>query len=65
MANDKTQKATPKRKDEARQKGQVARSMDLNGTVVLLAGLFALAAAGPHLAAVLREALQSGLTLGA
>ncbi len=65
MANNKTEKATPKRQDEARQKGQVARSMDLNGAVVLLAGLFALAATGPHLAAVLREALEDGLTLAA
>ncbi len=34
---DKTEKATPKKRDEARKKGQVARSQDLNGAVVLLA----------------------------
>jgi flagellar biosynthetic protein FlhB len=46
---DKTEKATPKRKEEARKKGQVAKSMDLNGAVVLLASLFALSIWGPHI----------------
>jgi flagellar biosynthesis protein FlhB len=44
---DKTEKATPKKKEEARKKGQVARSMDLNGAVVLLAALLALSAFAP------------------
>jgi len=47
MANDKTEKATPKKRDEARKKGQVARSMDLNGAIVLLAALIALSAFAP------------------
>ena len=47
MANDKTEKATPKKRDDARKKGQVARSMDLNGAVVLLAALLALSAFAP------------------
>ena len=34
---DRTEKATPKKRDDASKKGQVARSMDLNGAVVLLA----------------------------
>ena len=38
MADDKTEKATPKKQEEARKKGQVARSNDLNGAVVLRAG---------------------------
>jgi flagellar biosynthetic protein FlhB len=45
---DKTEKATPKRRDEARKKGQVAKSPDLNGAVVLLTSLFALSIWGPH-----------------
>jgi flagellar biosynthesis protein FlhB len=45
-ASDKTEKATPKRKEDARNKGQVARSADLNGAGVLLAGLLALGVAG-------------------
>ena len=35
--HDKTEKATPKKREEARKKGQVAKSADLNGAVVLLA----------------------------
>ena len=46
MSGEKTEKATPKRKEEARKKGQVARSADLNGAVVLLAGLLVLKALG-------------------
>jgi flagellar biosynthetic protein FlhB len=45
---DKTEKATPKRREEARKKGQVAKSADLNGAMVLLGGLFALSIWGPH-----------------
>ncbi len=47
MAGDKTEKATPKKRDDARKKGQVAKSADLNGAVILLAALLALSAAGP------------------
>jgi flagellar biosynthetic protein FlhB len=37
--HDKTEKATPKRRGEARKRGQVAKSNDLNGAIVLIAGL--------------------------
>lgn len=48
MANhDKTEKATPKRRNEARKQGNVAKSTDLNGAVVLAAGLVALMFMGP------------------
>src|SRR5262249_53428393 len=46
---EKTEKATPKKRDEALAKGQVAKSMDLNGAVVLMASLFALSAFGPRM----------------
>jgi low affinity Fe/Cu permease len=37
LANaERTEKPTAKRRDEARKKGQVARSSDLNGSVVLV-----------------------------
>ena len=36
-AGDKTEKATPKKRQEARKKGQVAKSQDINGAVVMLA----------------------------
>ena len=45
---DKTEKATPKRRGEARKKGNVAKSTDLNGAVVLAAGLVGLMLHGPE-----------------
>lgn len=58
---DRTEKATPKRREEARKKGQVARSVDLGGAVVLLAGLLAISLLAPHTAGVMERALRSGL----
>jgi flagellar biosynthesis protein FlhB len=50
MANDdRTEKATPKHRERARKKGQVARSPDLGGAVVLIAGLLALSMMGPRI----------------
>src|SRR6478609_7406688 len=49
MAEDKTEKATPKKREDARKKGQVARSQDINGAAVLLASLLALNAFGPKI----------------
>jgi flagellar biosynthetic protein FlhB len=37
--DDKTEQATPKKRRETRRKGQVAKSTDLNGAIVLIAGL--------------------------
>ncbi len=45
--DDKTEKPTAKRRGEARKKGQVAKSSDLNGSIVLGAGLIGLIALGP------------------
>ena len=44
----KTEKATPKRRKEARKQGQVAKSTDLNGAVVLGAGLVGVMFMGPR-----------------
>lgn len=57
---DKTEKATPKRREEARRRGQVAKSMDLNGAVVLVAALLALSLLAPHVAAVAEGAMRDG-----
>jgi flagellar biosynthesis protein FlhB len=65
MAGEKTEKATPKRREEARNKGQVARSNDLNGAVIMLAGLMALGATGPAMAQRMGDALRETLALGA
>ena len=45
MANDKTEEATPKRKREARRKGQVPKSADLTAWGAVLVGLYLLPAA--------------------
>ena len=46
---DKTEAATPRRREEARQEGQVARSVELNSALVLLSALLILRLAGPTL----------------
>jgi flagellar biosynthesis protein FlhB len=63
MAESKTEKATPKRREEARKKGQVARSADVNGAVVLMAGLMALSAFGPKMLEQMREGMTDMLAL--
>jgi flagellar biosynthesis protein FlhB len=56
MAENKTEKATPKKREEARQKGQVARSMDANGAIVLMAAVLGLSAFGPMMFQRMQEA---------
>jgi flagellar biosynthetic protein FlhB len=46
-SDDKTEKPTGKRKSEARKKGQVAKSTEVNGALVLVAGLIAISMQGP------------------
>jgi flagellar biosynthetic protein FlhB len=45
--HDKTEKATPKRRNEARKRGQVSKSSDLNGAIVMSAGIIAVLFMGP------------------
>jgi flagellar biosynthetic protein FlhB len=56
MAENKTEKATPKKRQEARAKGQVARSQDANGAIVLMAAVLALSAFGPRMLHRMQEA---------
>jgi flagellar biosynthesis protein FlhB len=49
--DDRTEKATPRHRQRAREKGQVARSQDLGGAVVVVAGLFAISLVGANVAA--------------
>ena len=62
-ASDKTEKATPKKKEDARKKGQVAKSADLNGAVVLLAALLVMSAVGPWVWVKLLDATRQILVL--
>ncbi len=65
---DRTEEATPKRKQEARQKGQVSKSTELNSVVVLLAVFLFINALGKwmysELAVYLKNCLGPGAALG-
>ena len=61
MAGEKTEKATPKRRKEARDRGQVARSTDLQGAVVLLAGIVTIGAFGPKLVERMAESMRAAI----
>lgn len=49
FSGEKTEEATPKRKEEARQKGQVAKSMDLNSVFVIVAAFFTFKVLGSYI----------------
>jgi flagellar biosynthesis protein FlhB len=63
MAGEKTEKATPKKRQDSRKQGQVGRSADLQGAVVLLAGLLALSAFAPRMYQAVMEATGHALAL--
>jgi flagellar biosynthetic protein FlhB len=56
---ERTEKATPRQRKRAREKGQVARSPDLGGAVVVAVGLFALSLLGPKIAEAGASAFRS------
>jgi flagellar biosynthetic protein FlhB len=60
-AADRTEKATPKRRQEAQKKGQIARSIEVNTAVVLLATVAALAVFGPRMLTNLENVVRDGL----
>jgi flagellar biosynthesis protein FlhB len=62
--SDKTEKATPKRREEARKQGNVAKSTDLSGAVVVLAGLFTLGLAGPGMVQRMAGGIHDSLAAG-
>lgn len=47
--DDRTEKATPKHRQRARKQGQVARSADVGGSLVMASGLFAVTLLGPRI----------------
>ena len=57
--DDKTEKPTGKRKGEARRKGQVAKSTELNGALVLVAGLVAISFMGPKIVSSMAGAMRA------
>ncbi len=58
-ADDKTEKPTGKRKSEARKKGQVAKSTEVNGALVLVAGLIAISMQGPSVVNAMAGAMRA------
>ena len=61
QAGEKTEAATPKRRQEAREKGQVAKSQDLSAAVVTLAALLAIQFFGPAMWKKLLGLMEIGL----
>lgn len=62
-AQERTEQPTPKRLDEARKKGQIARSRELNTTLVLLAGAGGMIFMGDTIMLGLRDIMSNGLSL--
>jgi flagellar biosynthetic protein FlhB len=62
FAGEKTEKATPKKRQDSKKKGQVAKSQDVNTSVNLIAVLSVLLLMGPymynHLLGLMKEYLQ-------
>jgi flagellar biosynthesis protein FlhB len=57
VSEDRTEKPTPKRRQEARKRGQVARSQDLTGALVLFVGLIGISMIGPSVVDNLENAM--------
>jgi len=62
FAEEKTEKATPKKRKDAREKGDVLKSTELNSTVVLLAGLLGMKIWGPKAVERLKAFMVSYLS---
>ena len=59
FSGEKTEKATPKKKQDARKKGQVAKSQDINTAIVLLACFFLLFLQGGYMKDIVLEIYQT------
>ena len=63
MADDRTEKATPKRLREARKRGQIAKSSEVNGAAVLAAGLAGIMLMGPKIVSGAGGAMRAAFAL--
>lgn len=61
FAGEKTEKATPKKRQDSRKKGQVAKSQDVNTAIVLLVGFGLLSFLGGYLKDILIEIYRMSL----
>jgi flagellar biosynthetic protein FlhB len=55
---ERTEKATPRRREKAREEGRVARSAELNSAIVVLFGVFTLFVMGSHLSGQLMQLMR-------
>lgn len=55
---ERTERATPRRREKAREKGQVAKSQDLNAAAIICLGFMALFLLGPHLASQIMDLMR-------
>jgi flagellar biosynthetic protein FlhB len=62
MANDRTEKAPPRRREEARKRGQVARSQEVNVAIGLLTAFTLLATVGGSTLDAMRELMAGSLS---
>jgi len=58
FAEEKTEEATPKRKEDSRRKGQVAKSVEINSAFVILAAFLALKVGGPYILSELEKYMR-------
>lgn len=58
FAGEKTEEATPKRRQEARDKGQVAKSIEINSAVILLSAFYFLSLRGGYMVGELQNVLR-------
>jgi flagellar biosynthetic protein FlhB len=63
MASDKTEAPTPRRLEDARAEGQVARSIELNSAAILLAGTMLLRGPAQSLVQAMRTEIITNLTV--
>jgi flagellar biosynthetic protein FlhB len=55
---ERTERATPRRREKARERGQVAKSVDLNAAGIICLGFTALFLVGPHLVGRVQEMMR-------
>ncbi len=57
-AQERTEKATFRRRQKAREEGRVAKSQELNSAAILLLGFFTLYMTGPHMAGQVKDMMS-------
>lgn len=64
MAGERTEQATPQRRDKARREGDIVHSRELNAAAGTLAGVMMIGVAAPQFLAAWMRSLENMLTLG-